>query len=204
MAKYPYVVLEGPIAAGKTTLATMLANHVAGALVLEDFQGNEFLADFYWDRDRWALPMQLWFLNVRRRQLNSLPPVLSQPIIADYSHLKDNMFARVLLQGRELRLYQQMSQGFTLHNSPPDLIVYLDARDDVLLERIQRRGREYEQTIDATYIDLLRNAYEEEFEAYPATALLRYDTSHLDLTSEAEMANFYELVLAAAQPKKAT
>ena len=100
--------------------------------------------------------MQLWFLVARLAQLNSIPIGLPGTVVADYSYLKDGMFARVLLGDRELRLYQQISRGFTVKIHPPDLIVYLDASNDVLLQRIRDRGRPYERTIDGAYLDNLR------------------------------------------------
>jgi deoxyadenosine/deoxycytidine kinase len=122
-------------------------------------------------------------------------------VVADYSYLKDGMFARVLLGDRELRLYQQISRGFTVKIRPPDLIVYLDASNDVLLQRIRDRGRPYERTIDGAYLDKLRGAYDREFSGLATFNLLRYDTSTLDLKSEKAMKELYEMVLAAAQQK---
>lgn len=203
MRQYSHIAFEGPIAAGKTTLAAMLADYVSGLLLLEDFQGNEFLADFYEDRDRWALPMQLWFLIARLAQLNSIPIGLSGTVAVDYSYLKDGMFARVLLRDRELRLYQQVSRGFLVKIHPPDLIVYLDASNDVLLDRIRRRGRPYERTIDGAYLDKLRDACDREFAGLDNFNLLRYDTSTLDLKSEKTMKELYEMILAAAHQKSA-
>ncbi|SRR5258708_3319856 len=201
--KYLHIAFEGPIAAGKTTLATMLARWVAGFLLLEDFQANEFLADFYEDHDRWALPMQLWFLTARIAQLNSIPVALSGTVVVDYSYLKDGMFARILLRDRELRLYQQVAEGFTVTIRPPDLIVYLDASNDVLLERIRLRGRPYERTIDGAYLDLQRDAYAREFAAIDTLNVLRYDTSRLDLTSQLAMTELYETILSAVRQKHA-
>jgi deoxyguanosine kinase len=198
MKRYAQIAFEGPIAAGKTTVATMLAEYVNGLLLLEDFQGNEFLADFYRDRDRWAFPMQLGFMVTRSLQLNSIPEDRLRSVIVDYSYLKDSMFARVLLKDRELRLYQAISRGLNVKLAPPDLIVYLDATNDVLLERILRRGRPYERAIDELYLDMLRDAYEKEFESVNTLRLLRYDTSRLDLKSEKDMTELYETILAAA------
>src|ERR1700738_2325860 len=99
--RHPFITFEGPIAAGKTTLACMLAGHLDCELLREDFEGNEFLADFYADENRWSLAMQLWFLSSRRKQLNGVVDQLSGTVVADYSYLKDGIFARVLLRGRE-------------------------------------------------------------------------------------------------------
>jgi len=199
MKQYAHIAFEGPIAAGKTTLASMMSEHVSGLLFLEDFQNNDFLPDFYRDHDRWALPMQLWFLRARFDQLKSIPSDPSSSIFVDYSYLKNGMFSRVLLKGRELQLYQQISRQFTANIRPPDVVVYLDATNAVLLDRIRRRGRPYEQNIDETYLDTLRNAYDQEFVTRADLNMVSFDTSQLDLQSEKMMTEFYEHVLSATR-----
>src|SRR5215471_5985323 len=101
MCHYPYIAFEGPIAAGKTTIATLLATHVGSDLLLEDFENNEFLADFYASRDRWSLPMQLWFLSARVPPLKSIDRSNQRTLVSDYTSRKDPLFARLLLSGRE-------------------------------------------------------------------------------------------------------
>jgi deoxyadenosine/deoxycytidine kinase len=198
MPNYPFITFEGPIAAGKTTIAGMLANHLRSALLREDFEGNEFLADFYSDRERWALAMQLWFLSSRHSQLRSVVAPLTRPLVADYSYLKDGIYARFLLQDRELRLYNYLATNLPRDVVRPDLVVYLDAKDDVLMERIRRRQRPYENVIDNRYLDNLRVAYEKELAAVAGLKVLRHDTSNLDLFSEAQMNDLFEKIMAAA------
>jgi deoxyguanosine kinase len=166
-----YVAFEGPIGAGKTTLATMFASHADAELVLENFEGNAFLADYYDERARWCLPMQLTFLAARHDQLFAIPERRKRAIVADHTYAKDAIFAHVLLEGRELALYETFRHRLSGHAPSPDVVVYLDAGNDVLLERIRRRGRDYEKSIDDAYLTKLRLAYEKELLANAARAL---------------------------------
>jgi len=195
MSVCPYIAFEGPIAAGKTTLATRLAAHISSDLVLEDFEGNEFLADFYSNRERWSLPMQLWFLSARIPPLKSIQRTAARANVADYTSRKDPLFARLLLKDRELRLFDRIAAVAASEISQPDLIVYLDARTDVLLERIRQRRRVYEEAIDDVYLDALRDAYDKDLKSTGGLNVFRYDTSTLDLQSEAQMRSFYELIM---------
>ena len=194
---HPHIAFEGPIAAGKTTLATLLAKHLEADLLLEEFEGNEFLGDFYADQERWALPMQLWFLSARFRPLGNIIPSFSRPIVADYTNRKDSLFARLLLKSRELRLFNQLAATMA-GGPPPNLIVYLDASNDVLLERIQRRGRPYENAIDSHYLDALRQAYDVDLLGKAGINMLRFDTSQLDLQSEFQMNELYHAITSRA------
>jgi len=196
---YPFIAFEGPIAAGKTTLSGLLANHIHADLIREDFEGNEFLADFYADRERWSLAMQLWFLGSRRDQMNSIMMPLPRPLVVDYSYLKDGIYARILLKDRELRLYNQLTAELAGSLPQPTLIVHVDARNEVLLDRIHRRQRPYEAVIDKRYLDVVRAAYDKEV-ATCGVKVLRYNTSELDLSSENQMTAFYEKVIEASNP----
>jgi deoxyadenosine/deoxycytidine kinase len=117
----PYIAFEGPIAAGKTTLATLLATHLSADLLLEEFEGNEFLADFYIDRQRWSLPMQLWFFSARIPALKSIRRPTQRAIVADYTSRKDALFARLLLNDRELRLFNRVVALAASNVCQPDL-----------------------------------------------------------------------------------
>jgi deoxyadenosine/deoxycytidine kinase len=192
----PYIAFEGPIAAGKTTLATRLAAHLLSDLVLEEFEGNEFLSDFYSDRPRWSLPMQLWFLCARIPVLKLIGPPMRKATVADYTSRKAPLFARLLLDGRELRLFNRVATLAGSELVQPDLIVFLDAKTEILLERIRDRGRSYEDTIDAPYLNSLRRAYEEDL-LHLGPKVLRYDTSTLDLNSPTQMQHLYDAISAA-------
>jgi deoxyguanosine kinase len=194
MPPYFYIGLEGPIAAGKTTLAGMLAENLGSHVLLEDFDRNEFLADFYADKERWGLGMQLWFLSSRREQLSTVHTPLDRSIVADYTHLKDRVFADFLLRDRELRLYDRLATGLKNSVPQPNLIVYLDARNDVLLKRIRKRDRPYEKVIDSSYQDSLRRVWERVLATGVARNVLRYDTTELDLNSEEHMNEFYSKI----------
>jgi deoxyadenosine/deoxycytidine kinase len=194
----PYIGFEGPIGAGKTTLAQLLALHLGATLVLEDIDGNEFLPDFYADKERWALGMQLAFLISRYEQLRKIPPIRSSPVVSDYTQAKDPIFARALLHDREVELYQRLSIGLDASVSRPDLTVYLDARDDILLDRIRRRNRPYETSIDAKYLDALRDAYARHHNSTGRLQVLSFDTSTPNLRSKSQLNSLFKKILAAA------
>jgi deoxyadenosine/deoxycytidine kinase len=194
----PYIGFEGPIGAGKTTLAQLLALHLGATLILEDVDGNEFLPEFYADRARWALGTQLTFLISRYEQLRTVPPCRTRPVVSDYTQAKDPIFARVLLNQREVELYERLSNGLDVSVSRPDLTVYLDARDDVLLDRIRRRNRPYEAAINAGYLDALREAYARHHQSIGKLRVFTFDTSALDLCSESQLKSLFKNILAAA------
>lgn len=196
-----HIGFEGPIAAGKTTLANLMANHIGAKLVLEDVDGNEFLADFYKDRARWSLAMQLWFLATRHDQLSQIPCAEDNFVVADYTYAKEAVFAQLLLNDRELRLYNQITAGLTANVAKPDLVVYLDAENDVLLSRIEKRGRSYEASINTEYLESVRQAYERKSISNYATSFLRFDTTHLDINSDIELSDLYRRILSAV-PRK--
>ncbi len=194
----PYIGFEGPIGAGKTTLAQLLALHLGATLILEDVDGNAFLPDFYKDRERWALGAQLAFLISRYEQLRTIPPSRTKPVVSDYTQAKDPIFARALLHDREVELYERMSVGLDASIFRPDLTVYVDATDAVLLDRIRRRNRPYEMSIDADYLDALREAYARHHESTGGLQVLRIDTSTLNLRSESQLNSLYKKIQAAA------
>ena len=194
----PYIGFEGPIGAGKTTLAQLLALHLGATLILEDVDGNAFLPDFYKDRERWALGAQLAFLISRYEQLRTIPPSRTRPVVSDYTQAKDPIFARALLHDREVELYERMSVGLDASVFRPDLTVYVDATDAVLLDRIRRRNRPYEMSIDADYLDALRDAYARHHESTGGLQILRIDTSTLSLRSESQLNSLYKKIQAAA------
>jgi deoxyguanosine kinase len=194
----PYIGFEGPIGAGKTTLAQLLALHLGATLILEDVDGNAFLPDFYANRERWALGAQLAFLISRYEQLRTIPPARARPVVSDYTQAKDPIFARALLHDREVELYERLSVGLDASLSRPDLTVYVDARNDVLLDRIRQRNRPYEASIDAKYLDALRDAYARHHNSTGRLQVLSFDTSALNLRSESQLNSLYKKILAAA------
>jgi deoxyguanosine kinase len=194
----PYIGFEGPIGAGKTTLAQLLALYLGATLILEDVDGNEFLPDFYADRERWALSAQLAFLISRYEQLRTIPASRSRPVVSDYTQAKDPIFARALLHDREVELYERLSVGLDASVSRPDLTVYVDARNDILLNRIRERNRPYEVSIDAEYLNALRDAYARHHNSTGRLQVLTVDTSVLDLCSESQLNSLYKKILTAA------
>ena len=198
MAKFPYIGFEGPLAAGKTTLAQLLGKYIHAKVILEDVEGNEFLGDFYADKPRWALGMQLSFLRSRHEQLKTVASFRSEAVVADYTQAKDAIFASMLLQGRELRLYKGLSTSLNRGVARSDVTVYLDASNEVLLARIRGRGRPYEASVDGKYLDLVRKAYEQHFEETQGLKIWRYDTSRLNLTCEAQLKQLYEEIISAS------
>ena len=195
--KPPYVAFEGLIGVGKTSIARRLAELLDAELVLEEFEGNSFLPDYYRDNSRWALPMQLWFLVERfqaQRSLLDRPPA---PLISDYCFLKEAAYARALLTSdREYELYARVSRNLGMHLVAPDLTVYLEADIDTILRRISTRGRPMEKKIDATYIRRLEDAYSEALEEWPYP-LVRIDISRLNISNIAEVRALWKRIASA-------
>jgi deoxyadenosine/deoxycytidine kinase len=177
-----FIVVEGPIGVGKTTLATRLAEKLGAELVLEQAADNPFLERFYRNPRAGALPAQLHFLFQRAQQLAALKQqdLFARLRIADYLIDKDQLFARTTLDEEEYRLYEQVHRSLALDVPVPDLVVYLQAPVDVLLGRIGRRGIQYEQFIDRTYLERLNEAYARFFHAYEAGPLLIVNAAAID------------------------
>lgn len=180
-----YIAIEGAIGVGKTTLARMLREHLGSGLLLEAFEENPFLSDFYKARTQYAFQTQMFFLLSRyRQQRQEVPQFLANgPLIADYFFAKDRLFARLNLAGDEWDLYQQIQQVLSEQIITPDLIVYLQADTDVLLARITHRDRPYERDMDRDYIEALQQAYERFFTAPQAAPVLVVDTNPLNIVT---------------------
>ncbi len=178
-----YIVIEGPIGVGKTSLAQRLAQSFETDLVLEGANENPFLERFYEDPRKGALPAQLFFLFQRARQMESmLQADMFQPVrVSDFLIEKDRLFAELTLDAEELKLYEQVYDHVTVDAPEPDLVIYLQAPVDVLLKRIARRGIKYERNIDAGYLDRLSEAYARMFLHYDAAPLLIVNAAHINL-----------------------
>ena len=184
--KYRYIVVEGPIGAGKTTLARKLAEVTGAATLLEDPGANPFLPGFYQDRARYALPVQLFFLFQRVNQVRDLgqADLFKQATVADFILDKDPLFARLTLNDDELNLYQQIYNSIKPQSATPDLVIYLQASPEALIERIARRGNPMETSISDAYLRELCDAYTGFFYQYNAAPLLMVNTEHLNPVDE--------------------
>jgi deoxyguanosine kinase len=177
-----FIAVEGPIGVGKSSLARRLCISLAAQGVLEDAAQNPFLERFYRNPRAGALPTQLYFLLQRAQQLASLKQQdLFAPVrVSDYLLEKDRLFARVTLDDAEYALYEQLYARLDIQVPKPDLVVYLQAPVDVLLERIARRGVDYEQYIDRGYLERLNEAYARFFHEYDAAPLLIVNAASID------------------------
>lgn len=180
--RYRHIVVEGPIGVGKTSLARRLAERFGTQLVLEDAGGNPFLERFYRDGRRYALPTQLFFLFQRVSQLRDLGQrdLFSQTVTGDFLLDKDPLFARLTLDDDELGLYQQIFDSLRPQAPVPDLVIYLQAQPDTLVERVRKRGVAMESEISESYLRALAEAYSRFFYNYEAAPLLIVNTEHLN------------------------
>jgi deoxyadenosine/deoxycytidine kinase/NTP pyrophosphatase (non-canonical NTP hydrolase) len=186
LPRYPFIAIEGVIGVGKTTLARLMRDSLQAELLLEVFEENPFLSDFYADRDRYAFQTQIFFLLSRyRQQARVIESTLAHAaLISDYSFAKDRLFAHLNLAGDELEMYERVHTVLAEKIPQPDLVVYLRAEVDTLMERIATRDRPYERTMSRDYITDLRNAYERFFAAYPDAPVLAVDTDELNWVSD--------------------
>ncbi|MFM8557369.1 MAG: deoxynucleoside kinase [Betaproteobacteria bacterium] len=180
--RYRHIVIEGPIGAGKTSLARRLAERFDAELVLEEPADNPFLERFYRDSRRYALPTQLYFLFQRVAQLRELSQrdLFAQAVVGDFLLDKDPLFARLTLDDDELRLYQNILASVQPQAPIPDLVICLQAPPDTLIERIRRRGIEMETSISETYLRALIEQYSSYFYDYEAATLLIVNTERLN------------------------
>jgi len=180
-----YVAIEGVIGVGKTTLARLLQPAFESEILLEIFEENPFLSDFYGDRERYAFQTQIFFLLSRyHQQRRTVPGLLAadKSLISDYTFAKDSLFARINLKGDELDMYYKVHEALGEKIPKPDLIVYLRADTDVLMQRITLRDRSYERNMERDYIDQLNRTYEDFFnKPYDSTPVLKIDTNPLNI-----------------------
>jgi deoxyguanosine kinase len=180
-----YVAIEGVIGVGKTTLARLLQPAFDAEILLEVFEENPFLSDFYSDRARYAFQTQIFFLLSRyHQQRRGVTEVVStgKNLLSDYTFAKDALFARINLQGDELEMYRRVHEALAEKIPLPDLLVYLRADTDVLMQRIALRDRTYERNMERGYIDELNHAYDEFFVMpYDHTPVLTIDTNNINI-----------------------
>jgi len=185
-----YIAIEGVIGVGKTTLARLLQPAFNAEIILEVFEENPFLSDFYGDRERYAFQTQIFFLLSRyhqqRRTVNEMVST-GRNVIADYTFAKDSLFARINLKGDELDMYFKVHEALAEKIQKPDLLVYLQATTDTLMQRIALRDRPYERQMERSYINELNIAYDDffsrQFEDMPVLTL---DTNNLNILQNTE------------------
>jgi deoxyguanosine kinase len=186
---YQYVTIEGCIGSGKTSLSKMLAADFNARLILEQFENNPFLPRFYENPDRYAFPLELFFMAERYRQMKEFvvtPDLFYQSIISDYLFTKSLIFANITLKEDEHVLFRKLFQIINDQLPVPDLIMYLYNSIPNLLYNIAIRGRHYEQKIEANYLEKLQQAYLEYFRGQQHSVILVVDTSQLDFVSKRE------------------
>ncbi len=183
-----YLVIEGPIGVGKTSLVSLLAEELGGRAVLEETENNPFLLRFYRDRRRWAFQTQLFFLLSRYRQQEELAQqdLFSNVTISDAFLPKDRIFATLNLSPDELVLYDQVYSLLKTRLPKPDLVIYLHAETAVLMQRVKQRGRDYEKDLTWEYLHDLNRAYNDFFFAYTETPLLVIQTTDIDFVKNSK------------------
>jgi deoxyguanosine kinase len=183
-----YIAIEGVIGVGKTTLARLLQPAFEAEIMLEVFEENPFLSDFYADRARYAFQTQIFFLLSRYHQQRRGVTRLvegGKSLISDYTFAKDALFARINLKGDELEMYRRVHEALAEKIVMPDLLVHLQAGTDTLMQRIATRDRTYERNMERGYIEELNQAYEEFFsKPYDQTPVLAIDTDPLDFVHQ--------------------
>jgi len=199
-----YIVIEGPIGVGKTSLAKFLSEELKARLIFEKTEDNPFLKEFYLHPKQWAFQTQVFFLLSRYRQLEALSQmdIFSKGMISDYFFPKDRIFAMITLDSGELALYQQIYNLLNPHVPIPDLVIYLQASTPTLMQRIRQRGREYEMEISEDYLERLNQAYNQFFFHYTTSPLLVVQTGEIDFVKR--RADLEDLIRQIRQMKKGT
>src|SRR5688500_15473888 len=199
-----YIVVEGPIGVGKSSLTNLLAERFRARKVMEVVEENPFLSSFYGDRAKYAFQTQMFFLLSRFKQQQELfqQDLFSAITVSDYLFAKDRIFAHLTLDPNELALYERVFEALGPRVTKPDLVIYLQARNDMLMSRIRKRGREFERKFDPAYLEDLCRRYNEFFFHYTDTPLLVVNTSDIDFVNNAE--DLENLINVVRQTKKGT
>ena len=186
-----YIIIEGTIGVGKTSLAKILSKKIDAKIILEEFEDNPFLPDFYKNPKRYAFQTQLFFLLSRYRQQIEFQQIdiFSKSIISDYMFMKDRIFAALNLDDKEIALYDKIATILEKNITYPDLIIFLQSDTERLMENIKKRGRSYEMNMDWNYIDSLNQIYNEFFFRYNNSPLLIINTNDIDFVNDQEDLN---------------
>lgn len=186
--RHNLITIEGNIGSGKTTVSTLLARDLSAKLLLESFADNPFLPKFYAEPERYAFPLELYFMAERyqqiKKQIGSSGDLFAQPVVSDYIFTKSVLFARVTLGTEEYQLYKRLFDIINPTLPQPDLLVYLYAPIDQLLANIKKRGRDYEQSIPADYLAQLQDTYMNYFRQSPHLTVLVVDMKGIDFLTQ--------------------
>lgn len=195
-----YIAIEGVIGVGKTSLAKLLSNHLNAKLVLEQFEENPFLEEFYSDRERFAFQTQLWFLLSRYRQQQEIQQMdlFHRLLVTDYMFVKDRLFAFVNLNDKELALYEKIADLLERDIPSPDLVIYLQADTDRLMKNIHNRNRAFEEPITRDYIEALNQVYNQYFLQYNQGPLLIINATEIDFVNDRD--DLEDLIKTIRQP----
>ena len=185
MRNLHYIAIEGTIGVGKTSLANLLSERLKAKLVLEEFEGNPFLSDFYEDPERHAFQTQLWFLIQRYKQQQELRQVdmFQNLVITDYMFVKDRLFASLNLDQKEMDLYDTVANMMEQNVIHPDRVILLQADTKTLMKNITKRGRKFEKNLSEDYLDALNQVYNEYFFQYQDTPLIIINTNNIDFVN---------------------
>ena len=188
---YNYIIIEGVIGVGKTSLCKLITKRLGGMCILEDFESNPFIREFYRSPEQNAFKTQLFYLISRFKQHLEMPPpdLFNSPLIVDYMFQKDRIFASVTLDDKELGLYNTIWEVLEPKIRPPDLVVYLQAGTDRLLRRIMKRDRDYEKSISREYLAALNTAYDEFIFHYTAAPVFIVNADEIDFVEKKEHLN---------------